>query len=170
MPIFERIIIMENEKKTQYTEEGYEKLVTELEALKARRPEIKAAIAEARAFGDLSENSEYDEAKNEQAKVESRIAELEYLINHAEIIKEEQYKSGVVNIGTLVKVFDVEEDEEVEYSIVGPNEANPMMGMISDQSPIGRTLIGHKKGDEVTVETPGGDMKFKILDVQRAKA
>ena len=161
---------MENEKKTQYTEEGYEKLVTELETLKARRPEIKAAIAEARAFGDLSENSEYDEAKNEQAKVESRIAELEYLINHAEIIKEEQYKSGVVNIGTLVKVFDVEEDEEVEYSIVGPNEANPMMGMISDQSPIGRTLIGHKKGDEVTVETPGGDMKFKILDVQRAKA
>lgn len=160
---------MENEKRTQYTEEGFEKLVTELETLKARRPEIKAAIAEARAFGDLSENSEYDEAKNEQAKVESRIAELEYLINHAEIIKEEQYKSGVVNIGTLVKVFDVEEDEEIEYSIVGPNEANPLMGMISDQSPIGRALIGNKAGDEVTVETPGGEMKFKILDVQRAK-
>ena len=80
---------MENEKKTQYTEEGYEKLVTELEMLKARRPEIKAAIAEARAFGDLSENSEYDEAKNEQAKVETRIAELEHLIIHAEIIKED---------------------------------------------------------------------------------
>ncbi len=161
---------MENEKKTQYTEEGYEKLVTELETLKARRPEIKAAIAEARAFGDLSENSEYDEAKNEQAKVESRIAELEYLINHAEIIKEEQYKSGVVNIGTVVRVYDCEEDDEIEYSIVGPNEANPLMGMISDQSPIGRGLIGNKKGDEVTVETPGGEMKFKILDVQRAKS
>jgi len=160
---------MENEKKTQYTEEGFEKLVTELEHLKSRRPEIKAAIAEARAFGDLSENSEYDEAKNEQAKVESRIAELEYLINHAEIIKEEQYKSGVVNIGTVVKVFDVEEDEEIEYSIVGPNEANPLMGMISDQSPIGRALIGNKKGDEVVVEAPAGEMKFKILDVQRAK-
>lgn len=161
---------MENEKKTQYTEEGFEKLVTELETLKARRPEIKAAIAEARAFGDLSENSEYDEAKNEQAKVETRIAELEYLINHAEIIKEEQYKSGVVNIGTIVKVYDCDEDEELEYSIVGPNEANPLMGMISDQSPIGRALIGNKKGDEVTVEAPAGEMKFKILDVQRAKA
>lgn len=160
---------MENEKKTQYTEEGYEKLVTELEMLKARRPEIKAAIAEARAFGDLSENSEYDEAKNEQAKVETRISELEYLINHAEIIKEDQYKSGVVNIGTTVKVYDEDDEEEVDYVIVGPNEANPMMGLISDQSPIGRALIGHKKGDEVTVEAPAGEYKMKILDVQRNK-
>ncbi|MBQ7828180.1 MAG: transcription elongation factor GreA [Clostridia bacterium] len=160
---------MENEKKTQYTEEGYEKLVTELEMLKARRPEIKAAIAEARAFGDLSENSEYDEAKNEQAKVETRIAELEHLINHAEIIKEDQYKSGVVNIGTTVKVYDEDDEEEVDYVIVGPNEANPMMGLISDQSPIGRALIGHKKGDEVTVEAPAGEYKMKILDVQRNK-
>ena len=160
---------MENEKKTQYTEEGYEKLVTELEMLKARRPEIKAAIAEARAFGDLSENSEYDEAKNEQAKVETRIAELEHLINHAEIIKEDQYKSGVVNIGTTVKVYDEDDEEEVDYVIVGPNEANPMMGLISDQSPIGRALIGHKKGDEVTVEATAGEYKMKILDVQRNK-
>lgn len=161
---------MENEKKTQYTEEGFEKLVTELEMLKARRPEIKAAIAEARAFGDLSENSEYDEAKNEQAKVESRIAELEHLINHAEIIKEDQYKSGVVNIGTTVKVYDEDEEEEVEYSIVGPNEANPLMGLISDQSPIGRALIGRKKGEEVIVEAPAGEYKLKILDVQRKTA
>lgn len=162
---------MENEKKTQYTEEGYEKLVTELEYLKnERRPEIKVAIAEARAFGDLSENSEYDEAKNEQAKVETRIAELEYLINHAEIIKEDQYRSGVVNIGTLVKVFDYEENEEIEYSIVGPNEANPLLDRISDQSPIGRALIGCKAGDEVVVEVPAGELKFKILDVQRARS
>jgi len=161
---------MENEKKTQYTQEGFDKLTTELDYLKnVRRPEIKTAIAEARAFGDLSENSEYDEAKNEQAKVESRIAELEYLINHAEIIKEDQVKTGIVNLGSMVKVYDYEEDEEIEYSIVGPNEANPLLDRISDQSPVGRALMGHKKGDEVEVETPGGVMKFKILSVQRAK-
>ena len=160
---------MENEKKTQYTQEGYDALVSELEMLKARRPEIKAAIAEARAFGDLSENSEYDEAKNEQAKVESRIAELEYLINHAEIISEEAYKSGVINIGTVVKVTDLGSGREMEYSIVGPNEANPLLGRISDQSPIGAALIGKKAGDEVVAVVPAGEKKFKILDVQRAK-
>ena len=160
---------MENEKKTQYTQEGFDALVAELEMLKARRPEIKAAIAEARAFGDLSENSEYDEAKNEQAKVESRIAELEYLINHAEIISEEDYKSGVVNIGTVVKVIDLATDKEIEYSIVGPNEANPLLGRISDQSPIGAALVGKKTGDEVVVAVPAGDKKFRITDVHRAK-
>ena len=161
---------MENEKKTLYTEEGFKALTDELDFLKnTRRPEIKTAIAEARAFGDLSENSEYDEAKNEQAKVETRIAELEYLINHAEIISEAQYKSGVVNLGTVVKVLDMTEDEEIEYSLVGSNEANPLMNRISDQSPIGRALIGSKVGDVVTVEAPAGDMQFKVLDVQRAK-
>ncbi len=161
---------MENEKKTLYTEEGFKALTDELDFLKnTRRPEIKAAIAEARAFGDLSENSEYDEAKNEQAKVETRIAELEYLINHAEIISEAQYKSGVVNLGTVVKVLDMTEDEEIEYSLVGSNEANPLMNRISDQSPIGRALIGSKVGDVVTVEAPAGEMQFKVLDVQRAK-
>ncbi len=161
---------MENEKKTLYTEEGFKALTDELDFLKnTRRPEIKAAIAEARAFGDLSENSEYDEAKNEQAKVETRIAELEYLINHAEIISEAQYKSGVVNLGTIVKVLDMTEDEEIEYSLVGSNEANPLMDRISDQSPIGRALIGSKVGDVVTVEAPAGEMQFKVLDVQRAK-
>ena len=161
---------MENEKKTLYTEEGFKALTDELDFLKnTRRPEIKTAIAEARAFGDLSENSEYDEAKNEQAKVETRIAELEYLINHAEIISEAQYKSGVVNLGTVVKVLDMTEDEEIEYSLVGSNEANPLMNRISDQSPIGRALIGSKVGDVVTVEAPAGEMQFKVLDVQRAK-
>lgn len=161
---------MENEKKTLYTEEGFKALTDELDFLKnTRRPEIKAAIAEARAFGDLSENSEYDEAKNEQAKVETRIAELEYLINHAEIISEAQYKSGVVNLGTIVKVLDMTEDEEIEYSLVGSNEANPLMDRISDQSPIGRALIGSKVGDVVAVEAPAGEMQFKVLDVQRAK-
>ena len=161
---------MENEKKTLYTEEGFKALTDELDFLKnTRRPEIKTAIAEARAFGDLSENSEYDEAKNEQAKVETRIAELEYLINHAEIISEAQYKSGVVNLGTVVKVLDMTEDEEIEYSLVGSNEANPLMNRISDQSPIGRALIGSKVGDVVTVEAPAGEMQFKVLDVQRSK-
>ena len=160
---------MENEKKTQYTQEGYDALVNELEALKARRPEIKAAIAEARSFGDLSENSEYDEAKNEQAKVESRIAELEYLINHAEIISENEYKSGVVLIGTVVKVLDTDKNREMEYSIVGPNESNPLTGKISDQSPVGLALVNKKVGDEVVALTPAGERHFKILDVQRAK-
>ena len=160
---------MENEKKTQYTQEGYDALVNELEALKARRPEIKAAIAEARSFGDLSENSEYDEAKNEQVKVESRIAELEYLINHAEIISEQEYKSGVVLIGTVVKVLDTDKNREMEYSIVGPNESNPLTGKISDQSPVGLALVNKKVGDEAVALTPSGERHFKILDVQRAK-
>lgn len=161
---------MDSEKKIQYTKEGYDKLVKELEDLKGRRVDVKDAIAQARSFGDLSENSEYDEAKNEQAKVETRIAELEYIINHAEIIREDQYKTGVVNLGTVVKVFDYEADEEVEYSVVGPNEANPFLYKISDQSPIGRALMGNKVGDEVTVTAPSGELKFKILSVERAKS
>lgn len=152
------------------TAEGLKKMTDELDYLKnTKRVEVKEAIAVARSFGDLSENSEYDEAKNEQAKVESRIAELEYLINHAEIINEAQYKSGVVNLGTVVKVLDITEDEEIEYSLVGSNEANPLLDRISDQSPIGRALIGSKVGDIVTVDAPAGEMQFKVLDVQRAK-
>ena len=126
---------MENTKKTLYTEEGYNNLVEELRYLKdVRIPEIKVAIADARAFGDLSENSEYDEAKNEQAKVVTRIAELEKLLNEAEIIDESEIKADVVNLGSVVKVYDSDMDEEVEYSIVGSNEANPLqvLCIISD--------------------------------------
>ncbi|MBR2847958.1 MAG: transcription elongation factor GreA [Clostridia bacterium] len=161
---------MENTKKTLYTEEGYNNLVEELRYLKdVRIPEIKVAIADARAFGDLSENSEYDEAKNEQAKVVTRIAELEKLLNEAEIIDESEIKADVVNLGSVVKVYDSDMDEEVEYSIVGSNEANPLQGRISDQSPIGSAMIGAKVGEEVTVTAPFGEYKIKILAVTRAK-
>ncbi|MBQ8747799.1 MAG: transcription elongation factor GreA [Clostridia bacterium] len=161
---------MENQKKTLYTEEGYKNLVEELQYLKdVRIPEIKVAIADARAFGDLSENSEYDEAKNEQAKVVTRIAELEQLINNAEIIDESEIKADVVNLGSVVKVYDTDMEEEVEYSIVGSNEADPLQGRISDQSPIGSAMIGAKVGEEVTVTAPFGEYKIKILAVTRAK-
>ena len=127
---------MENQKKTLYTEEGYKNLVDELQYLKdVRIPEIKVQIAEARAFGDLSENSEYDEAKNEQAKAVTRIAELEKLINEATIINENEIRADVVNLGSFVKVYDSDMDEEVEYSIVGSNEADPMQGRSSRTRP-----------------------------------
>lgn len=161
---------MENEKKTLYTAEGYQNLVDELNYLKdVRIPEIKVQIAEARAFGDLSENSEYDEAKNEQAKAVTRIAELEKLLNEAVIIDENEIKADVVNLGSIVKVYDWDMEEEVEYSIVGSNEANPLEGRISDQSPIGSAMIGARVGEEVTVQAPSGEYKMKILAVSRAK-
>ena len=161
---------MENQKKTLYTEEGYKNLVDELQYLKdVRIPEIKVQIAEARAFGDLSENSEYDEAKNEQAKTVTRIAELEKLINEATIINENEIRADVVNLGSFVKVYDSDMDEEVEYSIVGSNEADPMQGRISDQSPLGSAMLGAKVGEEVTVVAPFGEYKVKILAVGRSK-
>ena len=161
---------MENQKKTLYTEEGYKNLVDELQYLKdVRIPEIKVQIAEARAFGDLSENSEYDEAKNEQAKAVTRIAELEKLINEATIINESEIRADVVNLGSFVKVYDSDMDEEVEYSIVGSNEADPMQGRISDQSPLGSAMLGAKVGEEVTVVAPFGEYKVKILAVGRSK-
>ena len=161
---------MENEKKTQYTEEGYRKLVDELQYLKdVRIPEIKVQIAEARAFGDLSENSEYDEAKNEHAKTVTRIAELEKLINEATIINESEIRADVVNLGSFVRVYDSDMDEEVEYNVVGSNEADPMQGRISDQSPLGSAMLGAKVGEEVTVVAPFGEYKVKILAVGRSK-
>jgi len=161
---------MENEKKTLYTEEGYKNLVDELAYLKdVRIPEIKVQLAEARAFGDLSENSEYDEAKNEQAKTVTRIAELEKLIGEAEVINESESKADVVNLGSFVKIYDYDMEEEVEYNIVGSNEANPLQGRISDQSPIGSAMIGSRVGEEVTVQAPTYEYKVKILEVNRAK-
>ena len=159
---------MDQSKKIKYTKDGYQAMVDELAYLKSvKLEEVKISIAEARSFGDLSENSEYDEAKNEQAKVVSRIAELETLIEHALIIDEAEMKADVINLGSTVKVLDMEFDEELEYSLVGTNEANPMLGRISDRSPIGSALIGAKVGDEVEVDTPAGAIKFKILSVER---
>lgn len=159
---------MAAKKKMLYTQEGYDLLVKELNYLKnEKREEIKEAIAVARSFGDLSENSEYDEARNEQAKTEARISELEELIENALIIDEETIDVSIVNIGSTVKVLYVDDDEEIEYSIVGSTEADPFENKISDQSPIGRALIGHKAGAEVSVDVPDGALKLKILEVTR---
>ena len=162
---------MDEEKTTLYTKEGYKALTDELAFLKQTNlEEVKKSLAAARSFGDLSENSEYDEAKNEQAKVVARISELEEMINHAKVIDESEIKADVVNLGSTVKVHDYEMDEDVEYSLVGTNEANPMLGRISDRSPIGGALLGKSVGDEVTVDSPAGQLKFKILGVERSKS
>ncbi len=155
-------------KEQLYTPEGYQKLVDEREYLiKTRREEVKNDIAVARSFGDLSENSEYDEARNEQAKVEARIKELDDLIENAVVIDESKIDTSVVSIGSTVKVQDG--DEVIEYNIVGSNEADPFMFRISDQSPIGRGLIGAHAGKEVTVETPAGTVHLKVLEVSRTR-
>ena len=158
---------MEN-KPLVLTPEGLKIMTEELEHLKnVRRVEVKEQIAIARSFGDLSENSEYDEAKNEQAKVESRIQELEQLLKNVVVVNEDDLNAGVANLGMTVKVYDEEFDEEVEYNIVGTNEVDPLKNNISDQSPIGMALIGKKVDDIAEVETPSGIVKLKILDIYR---
>ena len=155
--------------KQMYTKQGYQDLVDELKYLKlTRREEIKEQIAVARGFGDLSENAEYDEARNEQAKVEARIQELEALIENAEIIDESNMDVRAISLGSVVKLYDEDFEEEVTYSIVGSNQADPLEQKISDQSPIGRALMGKKAGDKVTVTAPAGELHFKVLEVARA--
>lgn len=156
-------------KQMLYTESGYNALVEELEYLKnIKRQEVKDNLATARSYGDLSENSEYDEARNEQAKVEARISELEHIILHAKVINEAEMQADIISVGSVVKVYDLEFEEEVEYCIVGSNEADPLSGKISDQSPIGSAMIGAHTGDEITASTPGGEIRLRILHVSRA--
>ena len=155
--------------KQKYTKQGYQDLVDELKYLKlTRREEIKEQIAVARGFGDLSENAEYDEARNEQAKVEARIQELENLIENAEIIDESMMDARSISLGSVVTLYDEDYDEEITYSIVGSNQADPLEKKISDQSPIGRALMGKKAGDSVSVTAPAGELHFKVLEVTRA--
>ena len=155
-------------KKMLYTPEGYQVLIDELNYLKTvRREEIKEAIAVAKGFGDLSENSEYDEARNEQAKTEARIKELEELVENAVIVDESKIDNTIVSLGSVVTVYDIEEDEEIKYSIVGSNEANPVEHKISDQSPIGKSLMGKRAGETVEVEVPYGTIHMEIKDVSR---
>ena len=155
--------------KQMYTKQGYQDLVDELKYLKlTRREEIKEQIAVARGFGDLSENAEYDEARNEQAKVEARIQELEALIENAEIIDETNMDVRSISLGSVVKLFDEDFEEEITYNIVGSNQADPLEKKISDQSPIGRALMGKKAGESVTVIAPAGELHFKVLEVSRA--
>lgn len=159
---------MSKAKQMLYTQEGYQALVDELEYLKGtKRQQVKEDIATARSFGDLSENSEYDEARNEQAKVEARITELEQLVLNAVIVDESKMDTSIVNVGSTVKVYDVDFDENVEYSIVGSNEVDPLQNKISDMSPIGKALIGKRAGDKISVETPGGAVRLEILEVTR---
>ena len=155
--------------KQKYTKQGYQELVDELKYLKlTRREEIKEQIATARGFGDLSENAEYDEARNEQAKVEARIPELDALIENAEIIDESTMDVRSISLGSIVRLYDEDYDEEITYSIVGSNQADPLEQKISDQSPIGRALMGKKAGERVTVEAPAGELHFTIREVTRA--
>ena len=155
--------------KQMYTKQGYQDLVDELKYLKlTRREEIKEQIAVARGFGDLSENAEYDEARNEQAKVEARIQELEALIENAEIIDESSMDVRSISLGSVVKLYDEDMDEEITYNIVGSNQADPLEQKISDQSPIGRALMGKKAGDRVTVVAPAGELHFEVKEVSRA--
>ena len=133
-----------------------------------RRREVKDALALARSYGDLSENSEYDEAKDEQAKVEGRISELDALIKNAVIVHEAEVDESVVSVGAHVKVYDETFDEELEYDIVSSNEANALIGNISDQSPIGAALIGKRAEDEVEIHVPNGSvLKLRIKEVGR---
>ena len=154
-------------KEQLYTKEGYQKLIDEYDYLtKVKREEIKVAIAEARAFGDLSENAEYTEARKDQTKAESRILELEELIRNAKVVDEDAVDTSVVSIGSLVKI-EKANGEVAEYSIVGSNEADPAAMKISDQSPIGKKLIGTRAGASVTIEVPSGKITLKVLEVSR---
>lgn len=158
---------MADEKKIILTREGYQNLEDELQNLKVvRRKEVAAKIKEARAQGDLSENAEYDAAKEEQAEIESRIVTIENMFRNAEVIDEEELNTGKVNLGNKVKLWDEEFEEEVEYTIVGPAEADPASFKISNESPLGIALIGHSIGDIVENNAPDGVLKFKILDIQ----
>ncbi|MBD0291652.1 MAG: transcription elongation factor GreA [Thermoleophilia bacterium] len=151
------------------TPEGLEKLKGEIEYLKnEKRREVADRIRHAREFGDISENSEYDDAKNEQAMLEQRISQLEERLSRARVIEAEDVPKGVVAIGARVRLKDIDANETVEYVIVGSAEANPAESKLSNESPVGKAIIGRKKGEVVEVAAPRGSLKYKILDVSTA--
>ena len=156
-------------KKVSYvTKEGLKKLQDELDNLQnVERPKISKAIGEAIEKGDISENAEYDAAKDEQRSMEARIEELEKIIKNAEVIDESAYDKDTVSIGSTVKVYDEEFDEELEYRIVGSTESDILKGLISNESPLGKGLIGAKIGETVQVESPDGFSRYKILGISR---
>ncbi|MCM8901934.1 transcription elongation factor GreA [Caldicoprobacter algeriensis] len=158
----------EDYKETILTQEGVAKLEEELRYLKTvKRKEVAERIKQAIAFGDLSENSEYDEAKNEQAFIEGRIVTLENLLRNAKVIDDEDISTDVVSIGVTVKLLDVETNDVVEYTIVGSTEANPAENRISNKSPVGKALLGKPVGAVVDVHVPDGVIKFKILEIRK---
>jgi len=152
------------------TPEGYEGLKQELELLRTdRRREIADRIRTAREFGDIAENAEYDDAKNEQAMLEHKIAQLEERVTRARVIDPEEIDTSVVSIGSVVRIRDVDAKETLEYYIVGSAEANPVEKKLSNESPVGKAILGRKKGETVEVTTPrGGVVKFKIMEIKAA--
>ena len=157
------------DKKNILTYQGLQKLEEELQNLKVvRRKEVAQKIKEAREQGDLSENAEYDAAKDEQRDIEARIEEIEKILKNAEVVVEEEVELDKISIGCKVKILDVEENEELEYKIVGSTEANSLKGKISNESPVGKALLGAKIGDVVKVETHVGELEYKVLEIQRS--
>ena len=156
------------EREIMLTEEGYKKLEEELKQLKGpKKMEVAERIKVAREFGDISENSEYDDAKNEQALLEAKIIEIENTLRHAKIVDDDDISTRKAGVGTLVTLHDFEFDEEVTYGIVGASEVDMAENKISNESPVGKALMGRKKGEEFEVETPGGVSKYKVLSIKR---
>ena len=155
-------------KEYKLSPQRLQELQEEMNYLKTvREKEVAELIKEARSFGDLSENSEYDEAKNEQGKLYSRMAELEEILSNYVVIEEEEHEGEYVRLGSTVTVLDVEFEEEVTYKIVGSQEADPMNGAISEDSPFGKALLGKNAGDDVLVDAPAGQVAYKLLKVER---
>ena len=153
---------------TFLTAEGYKKLVEELERLRTiGREQIASKIKEARSFGDLSENAEYDEAMNEQAIMEAKISRLEEELKNAQILDDEDVRTDVIGVGSLVKVYDRTFGEELEFQLIGKAQANPEENRVSDESPIGKALMGHAAGEVVEVEAPGGLIYLEILSISK---
>ncbi|WP_124065369.1 transcription elongation factor GreA [Clostridium sp. E02] len=156
------------DKKNILTYEGLKRYEDELQLLKVvKRKEVAQKIKEAREQGDLSENAEYDAAKDEQRDIELRIEELEKLLKNAEVVVEDEIDLDKINIGCKVKVFDIDEEEEMEFKIVGSTEANSLQNKISNESPVGQALLGKQVGETVSVETQLGVIKYKVLEIQR---
>lgn len=156
------------DKEFLLTKEGYNKLEEELEYLKTvRRKEVADKIKVARGFGDLSENAEYDEAKNEQAQVEDRVLVLEHMLINAKIIEESNINTNVVTAGATIKIKDLSDKTVEEYTIVGSAESDPFNGRISNESPVGSACLGKKKGDKVTVQTNAGSFDYEIMEIKR---
>ena len=157
------------DKKNLLTYEGLQKLESELHNLKVvKRKEVAQKIKEAREQGDLSENAEYDAAKDEQRDIEARIDEIEKILKNAEVVVEEEVDLDKISVGCRVKILDMEYDEELDYKIVGSTEAHSLKGKISNESPVGKALLGAKVGEVVTVETQAGDLNYKVLEIQRS--
>jgi len=155
-------------KEILLTAEGLKNMEDQLEYLKTeKRKEVAEKIKEALSFGDLSENAEYDAAKNEQAEVEEKITKIENILKNATVISDEDADSGMVSIGSKVKLYDKDFEEEIVYTIVGSTEANPAEYKISNESPVGRALLGKKEGDEIVVEAPQGTIEFTILEITK---